>query len=218
MLQDTLVFAYSVRGDVAPIRAAYLDGQTFNMCDEDGQTALHLATQYRRYSVMDVLFNTVLPVNAQNRWNHTPLSIAVENCDVRAAKVIRAHRGELRGAFGRHKEPILHIAVRADLSDAADIVRWLLSEGGDPDVCNAAGATALQLAVSLNRPSAAVMCLYCLNRTVWTSTEEGEAMFRKHSLCGREKEGDVEGGLGHHHLFGPEYEGVLQEKGKEWLP
>eukprot|EP00759_Apiculatamorpha_spiralis_P058177 PhF_6_TR9102/c0_g1_i1/m.14170 len=169
MLSDNLVFAYCVRGDTQRLQNAFLAGQTFTMADEDLQTPLHLATLHRRHSIMKVLLQTVIPMEARNIHNDTPFSIAVSNVDVGAAKMLLHHRAQVRGLFGRRQEPCLHIAIQCDLSEGCPMVRWLLSLGADPEEADTQGTTALELAVQLNRPSAVVLCLFSLNKRVWLS-------------------------------------------------
>ena len=89
-----------------------------NICDEDGWTALHLASWSNKKYVVELLKN-VADINAQNKDGTTPLHHAARRNSTEAISVLLQHDA-LRNIITRIAHlNILHILLRSR-SDAPD--------------------------------------------------------------------------------------------------
>jgi hypothetical protein len=127
-------------------------GSDVNARDRYGETPLmHASTQFRGLPLMEVLFTAGADVQAvdNNGWN--ALHYATASADERTYRAhLRAlldHGVGIDAAPGSEREtPLMVAAIRARPSAA----QLLLYEGADPDLRNAAGETALDIARMAN--------------------------------------------------------------------
>eukprot|EP00249_Psilotum_nudum_P005340 c18785_g1_i1 orf=458-1756(-) len=73
--------------------------------DYDGRTALHVAAFYNCLDSARVLIERGAPVNAQDRWENSPLADAEGAGHQEMAKLLKANGGHALGNHGSHLEP-----------------------------------------------------------------------------------------------------------------
>ena len=154
--------AYDLQGAISLARALSLcrepDSQLIecviartklDACDEAGNTALHFCAMEDAVAFAEALVMAGADVNAPNQKQQTPIMLAARATSLRTAQRLCLGKivPELADAEGN---TALHHAVLAELPKL-EMIEILLRSGCMPELTNAGGATAAELALKVAR-------------------------------------------------------------------
>ncbi|KAL2614168.1 hypothetical protein R1flu_025860 [Riccia fluitans] len=98
----TLLLFHSRNNDVEALRKLLKEKpELVNETDYDGRTALHVAAAYGCLQAAKVLLENGAKVNAQDRWNSSPLADAKASNHQEVMKLLIANGGEIMGTHGQ---------------------------------------------------------------------------------------------------------------------
>lgn len=118
---DAALLEATYQGDMTALKAALLRGANPNTRDEDGQTALMVASMYRHFQIVRRLLSKHAALNLKDREGNTALLLAVDS-------------------------PI-YITHAGPLGPSLPLVKWLLDKGAAVNIKNKKGRTALMIAL-----------------------------------------------------------------------
>jgi ankyrin repeat protein len=129
--------------------------------DEQGLTALHHAILYGQgrdgknnsIAMAELLIGKGNPVNTMTGEGETPLFSAARQGYSRVVDLIAEHGGDIRSLSKNGSTSLLHVAA---MKGYGDMVEYLLSEGLDKTLKDAAGMTALDYALKYGNDGIAV--------------------------------------------------------------
>jgi len=104
----------------------------FNQCDDHGFSLLHWACWDGRYSIVELLVNRGVKLNATNKCEDTPLHCAAQNNHIECACLLIKHKANVN-AFNLHGNTPLHYACHFGY---ADLCYELIKHGATVNNCN----------------------------------------------------------------------------------
>jgi len=128
----------AIRGDRDYFANSYRTLAELNAPSIYGRTPLHYAAAMGRPEILEPLFKRGLNPDPVEKWEDTPLTLAVKRKKLDAAEYLLEH-GANPDHVGRHPGPILHSAT----SGPGSMLRLLIEHGADPDIRDKSGNTAL---------------------------------------------------------------------------
>jgi len=145
-------------GDLATVQACVAAGADGNARDPDGAPLLLLAVTQGHAALVEWLCAQGADPNLPDREGRTALCCAVERGAPDMARALIAAGADLgaMGRIGKEAHPPLLWAARGN---AVPLMALLLEAGADPNVQNAAGDTALHLAVENKFPEIVTLLL-----------------------------------------------------------
>ncbi|MBC6416128.1 MAG: ankyrin repeat domain-containing protein [Bdellovibrionales bacterium] len=135
-----------------------LFGVSFSFGDDsnnkEGNTALHVASQFNDVDVIKALLESGADPTAKNKYKDTPLHLAIkyENSDVVEALLANGADINAKNNMGRtplhnaaSENSYLHFSIRRYIS--VEFVKFLLANGADVNARDKEGNTALSFAI-----------------------------------------------------------------------
>ena len=107
-------------GDVQKVEEAIINGTNVNAKDNNGSSALMLATKQKQTKTVELLLKHGANVNFQNNDGITPLMMAVMNFDTKTAELLLKHGANIN-AQDKHGRTAL--AIAGNLGDTANLLR-----------------------------------------------------------------------------------------------
>ncbi len=145
-----------ITGNPLPVNnlAAMLKaGANPDICDGEGNTALHYAVKNKAYDAFELLLRSGADPNKVNTKGETPLFCAVDDqADMAFIRALLKHKADVNiAAAKRNNNTPLIEAARSWEKDGEELVDLLLAAGADTNAQVANGRTALIFAVRDNK-------------------------------------------------------------------
>ena len=134
-----------IENDGSALTPRYITSLTATQCDENKNTALHMAARIGNYGLIELLVMNNADTNQQNKEGNTPLHIATQYKHITFMRMLiklgnKAPNVNTQNNVG---ETALHIATRTGNSEA---IKLLLMAGTDPSLRNKQQETAQDIA------------------------------------------------------------------------
>lgn len=120
------------------------DSVDVNQSLSDGSSALHWAVFHQQYAVLEALLKKRAQANSKNKFDVTPLEIAVQAGDLKAVEFLLAHDADPNLARTNGESPLMFAARVGRVKP----VRALLDAEADPNAATDYGQTALMWAAN----------------------------------------------------------------------
>lgn len=135
---DGLIYAAG-NGDLPLVKALLSNGADVNAKDNDGWTALMLASDSDHFEVVQALLANGADVNAKDRRGWTALMLASRTGSLDVAQALLAKGADVNAKTGDGTTALMLASAGGRL----EIVRELLAKGADVDARDANGHTAI---------------------------------------------------------------------------
>ena len=134
--------AAAFRSDTEEMRSLIEQGADANVSDRNGNTALHIASDYGSQPAVKILLPMIHDLNAGNGWGYTALHYAAKNGHIEILQLLISNGADVnqQNAFGRTP---LHAAAQIPSTAPAKL---LLAAGADPDIRDADGLLPIDIA------------------------------------------------------------------------
>lgn len=148
MLRDTALIEAARIGDIASLRAAHANGQSVRAMGRNGQTALHVASQWGQPEAVAALLQMGAPPDKRAGDGHTALSYAVSFGHTTIVEQLLKAGADVDRP-GPNYEPPLVMAARLG---RADISAKILAANPMLDETDSTGRTAMDWARNARHP------------------------------------------------------------------
>ncbi|AAR83654.1 CNPV308 ankyrin repeat protein [Canarypox virus] len=142
-MEETMIMKHIILNDNISLKKALDYGYTNPNFSLNGETPLRLATKLRNTEAVKILMRHVCYPENQ----HLPLHCAVKKGDIKEVKNLLDKKEYINNVFYEGGYTPLNLAVALG---SKQIVRLLLENGADPDICSTDLLTPLHIAVRLN--------------------------------------------------------------------
>jgi ankyrin repeat protein len=129
-------------------RILELDQSLANAVDQNGNTPLHCV---QTVASLDILCENGALIDAENRWDQTPLNCALEQGNLKVADALIQRNAKLNAsATNEEGEPFLHCFIRKEKGDAGiELLKTLFAKYEvNFDLRNSKGETCLHVAAA----------------------------------------------------------------------
>lgn len=140
----TVVYSGCNADRIKTLQLLIKSGAKPDLADREGRTPLDHATFYKDAAAISIL------LAAGAKPDDAALATAVRNGDVKTLKIL-APKFDATNAAGAR---FLHVAVGVGCNDNAEMVRFLLAAGADPNVADEKGRSPLHDAAQYGHPEA----------------------------------------------------------------
>lgn len=129
-------------GDTETVKRAWLDGLALDVTDAIGRSALHVAVEHRRMSLIELLLSADVDTAALDARGRTPLSVAVAHESFAIAEMLRGHQKQTLArhttatgnSSSEHHQQLVAQAFRATKRGDVPALRQLVPAHVHPDV------------------------------------------------------------------------------------
>eukprot|EP00040_Diaphanoeca_grandis_P020895 m.111127 g.111127 ORF g.111127 m.111127 type:complete len:1046 (-) comp28098_c0_seq2:151-3288(-) len=125
------------------------------VCDYDNRTPLHIAIEEGHREIVSFLLTLNVPVNAQDRWGHTPLFCAVRKAQPRSIRMLL----EQQANFLLSPVKIAVMMCTLVTENNIKLLKMMLLANCDPNAQDYDGRTPLQIAIERHGSEEAVSVL-----------------------------------------------------------
>lgn len=144
--QDKKLLVYSAENNLVKVQAAINSKADFDACDEEHNTALHLAAQRGHIEIVKVLLKHGTNCHRKNLTGATALHLAVEHGHEETVKILLANGSKINALDNNLNTPLI-IAIQ---NSKIELSKLLIAKGAKLDEKNKDGNTALHLASAKN--------------------------------------------------------------------
>lgn len=131
------VLQSTIAGDVDGVRNA-LETSDVNTCDENGWTALHIASRSGHAELVRLLLSqAAIDVNIKNKWKSTPLMMAAGSGHLEVVEILLKHartQVDLRAEYYARTA-----LIEAALNGHLNVVKALVEHGADVNAADKTG-------------------------------------------------------------------------------